>query len=252
MPKRWFGNGPIHRARQRKRARRRKIMSVAHPISRRVTKGADISDFGGNTLSALNTHQDLTLYSWNLDLIPKEEDKHSYIERETDVINMKGWRLHMVFKNTNNAPIKINCAIVAIEKHDEDAATSNTDEWWRDYTSSQRTKNFATTDEAPVYNSYRINPEKFKVIHRWSRTLESTDSPDEKRKHWVFNKYVPFKRQFIYDTTEATDGSDTPHNLTIRFFFWGCGLMQAAGGTPANKFMCQGSIIAFWRDVRSY
>lgn len=227
-------------------------MSVAHPISRRVTKACNTSSFGGNSLDTVLPYQDRTLNSIILDRIPKEVDVHSYTERETDVVNLKGWRICLGFENTTTDPLVIQLALVAVDTHDEGTSVTLTDEFFRNYITAQRTENFTSTATGIEYGCFKTNNDKYKTIHRWSKTLDANQAGvDERRRFWLFKRYLKFPRQLIYDSTEATEGTDSPHNVRIFLVHWAHKIIQNPGAAVPS-YNLQGSMITFWKDVRSY
>lgn len=227
------------------------MRSVGHPVSRRVTKASNISSFAGNTLDTVTAYNSRTLNEIILDRIPKEVDVHSYIERETDVINLKGWRVNLNIENTTSDPLMVHMALIAVARHDEGTTVTLTDEFWRNYLNGTRTEDFNASQTGTEYGALKVNNDKYKVIHRWKKFIDGTNSTNERSKYWMFKRYLKFPRQVIYDSTEATDGSDSPHNMRLYLVHWAHKVLENPAAASAS-YNLQGSLLAFWRDVRSY
>lgn len=218
-----------------------------------MTKAANISNFGGNSLDTLTAFSDRTLSTIQLDRVPHETDTHSYIERETDVINIKGFRCCLNFENTTADPLVIEMALIAVDTTDEGQTITITDEFFRNYLTKQRTETFTPAVQTGTeLGCLKINNDKYKTLHRWKRTLNGTSATDERTKFWMFKRYFPFKRQFIYDSTEATDNQDSPHNGRLFLVHWAHKIIQAPSAATASSYNMQGSLQVFWRDVKSY
>lgn len=250
---------------RRNRASRARQLRIGHPISRKITKAQDTTDYGdqysapAGNLSALQTFNRRTLYRKHMDIIQKESQDHSYYRRETDIVNFKGWRIKMNFENNNGTqPLCINVALIAFPTWDEGQNPVVTDEFFKGYKTNDRTNDFnnVTLDSLEM-NHLPLNTGKFRVIKRWRKCL-SQDSTmvDAKSRYWFLDKYVSFKRQMIYDADDTEGGSITngPSNMHVELVWWADKMLSDpnVADVTDHQFALMGHIISFWRDYRCY
>lgn len=183
----------------------------------------------------------------------------SHTQRLHDHVVVKGFQICKWFENINASELFVNVAVVTSKVHDDtvdlsDGAGEWNDEFFRDWETTIRTKNFLqnetptnTSRSGLAYYLLPINSDRWIVHKRWRKKLEGSGSPDQYKRVWLLKKWVKFNRQLVFD--DDTDHPETGRTFVIYWFdFPSRGEAVASGNVNvANHTQV---ITTFFRDAK--
>lgn len=231
-----------------KRNYRRKFIKIGKsPLAKRPCKCREVG------LATESGKANNELHIVELDLIAKESSLPSEQNRYSDYVHIKGWRVHKWFRNDSAIPMMHHVAIITTKVHDSadvlnDTATGKTnmaEDFFRDETGSNRVVTPDISTDGMVWNTSRINTDRWIVLKRYKRLLEGNATNDQRRRQWNFNKYIKFNRQLHYDNTD-----DKPEANRTFLVHWASAPQATSSTSPTVvDYRHVSSIKCFFRDI---
>ena len=147
---------------------------------------------------------------------------NSYQVRESDHVNVKGFRMFKSIRNNANEPLWCHIAIMTSKVHDDDVAISDaartemTEEFWRDTVSNRVTDLDFTAQSSAQFMNNTINTDRWIILGRWKKLLAANITGfDNRKRHWHWKKYIKFNRQLTFDNT-----NDKPESGRTFLVYW--------------------------------
>lgn len=195
--------------------------------------------------TAVDTENTRTLYVTNLTLLQKNVNTDDIDRRDRNIANIRGFKLHLLMRNTTAHVMGVNLAIISPKQE----VTALENDFFRG-TGNQRGLTFDfSLLSSNDFLTRSINTDKFNILMHKKYTLHPLTQTAGNYvigsgKNWMkFNRYIPMKRQFRYDT----NASSQPITGNVYFVHWYDGLMESAGTVPFNGAMryMERSVIVF-------
>jgi len=173
--------------------------------------------------------------------------------RETDSVNIAGWKICLNFRNNSDQPLYVNVAVVSPK--DQLTASIPTSDFFRS-DASQRGINFDDAGlNALQKHCMAINTDLYNIL--WHKRFklagqyDSSPGPDPSHfssgypSYMTMEKFVPLKRQLTFDNTASQAADDT-----VWLVMWHNHQHDGTGITPASNLVVGKYITTFFRESR--
>lgn len=173
-------------------------------------------------------------------------------DRQRDIVNVRGLKICLEIQNTTAVPIWIRMAIVI----PKGSSTVSTTDFFRGYADARGTD--FTVGSATGLNSndlrcLPLNPDVMDIV--WQHKIflvGNTDTPSNETINfqWGSNyktvdKYIPIKRQLLYDGSTIS-----PNGRTPVFIMWGVNIIGNQGAAVANAYRMFKRFIIYWKEPK--
>lgn len=233
-----FGQKAYRKKKYNKKRRIDGPEKVGDPIGKHETNRALVRT---SSVVLRNTR---TLYSGDLIDIVRATD-HEIDERHRDIINLKGVKLCLEVKNTQDRPMYFNFAIV-VPKYDQSLNIVPTNDFFRNNQNGRGT-DFSTGLSSLEMHCLPINTDTYTIL--WHKrcmlgpdggaNFNSAGPPN----YMILSKWISVNRQIRFE-------ANNPVNGRIQYVFWG-DLMESAPADPAvtNAISLSEHHVAYYRNV---
>lgn len=193
-------------------------------------------------------HDTRTLYSEPLVLCSSGDQIN---QRERSMINVRGWKICLEFKNRSSDPLNINVAILSPKSGIGSSTPIPTADFFRDTMTSDRSKDFGTALDSQDFHCSPINSDKYTILRhkRYQLVPEATGGDTvalSGRSYMTCNWWIPLKRQFRFDA-----GASYPDSGQVHLVYWADKFMSA-GTTPVSpgSFNMSNKSIMYFREPK--
>lgn len=225
---------------KRSKAKRRRV--IGEPIGSSSAKSREVV----STLAVNTVVQTRTLYSQELTEIPRSDNIG---ERERDIVNLRGFKICISLRNTNNDPCYYNLALISF-KGNACATSENTIEttkFFRDHNNS-RGQDFSQALTALEFHCLPINTDLYNVItHKRYRiggaAVGSSNWNSQSNNFKNIDFYQKIKRQIRFENSDQESS-----NHKVFFVEWCDRFDQTSGAVPAPGFVSQRKLICYFRE----
>lgn len=239
-----YRRGRRRYGRRRKRYARFSRKRIGMPVGSGSCKTVEIENTIGLQMATRN------LVQTPLCQIDRATD-HEIDRRERDIVNIRGIKMCLFFRNTSSvAPVVVHVAVVVPKAE----TVVNDANFFRAY-GTTRSVNADTTEDSNTWHCFGINTDlhtvimhkKFQLIGTSQSSMHSNNyNPQRGASYRRFVKYLKIKRQVRYDGAVNTPVSQSPVLL-----FW-CDFISAdsAQGSISGTVLYDEHIVTYFRDPR--
>ena len=190
------------------------------------------------------------LYWRDLTQVQKGDDREN---RERNIINLSGWRMHMYAINLTQQPLTMHWAIVS-NKQDHTAVPNNVDFFRSSGTS--RAADFGTDLTGLQYHSLHINTDKY-VVLKHKKFLLTPSKIWAQSENYVANSgnnyryikwWIKCRRQLRFERNADT----IPYTGRVYLVHWAATLDSDVTQAPQeNAYKVGIRTIMYWREPKS-
>ena len=182
---------------------------------------------------------------------PKQTSAQEVNARERDIVNCRGIRICMLFRNLVANALFLNVAVV----YKKDNGTPDTDNFFRSKTLNTRSQNFDTTLTGLEFHCLPINTDEYVILrHKRYKLLQKSNgvnagNEQDNRGSSMLNLkwYIKMRRQFRFD-----DFNPRPIDGAVHLVYW-CDTCISGGGSPSSPLACEltRSVVTYAREPQA-
>ena len=200
-----------------------------------------------------------TLYGFNIIQIPQVQitsttgtGSHPSISaRERAVVDLRGIKLDIEYRNNINTPLQVNVALIVPRQQNNYAAS----DWFTDPAgTTERYIGFSTALSSMQLNTYNICSDHYTIFMHKRFTLGGNANyavsgtyQTQKASFQTMRRYIPIKRQITFFNDDAVD-SDNP----VFLVHWCDQPFNAAGANAeTNRITANYLVRLYWREPKN-
>lgn len=174
--------------------------------------------------------------------------------RETDAVNIAGFKICLNFRNNSDQPLYVNVAVISPK--DQVAAAIPVGDFFRADGLNTRGISFADSSlNALQKHCMPINTDLYHIL--WHKRFklagqyDSSPGPDPSHfssgypSYMTMEKFVPLRRQITFDNTSSTSSDDVCYLI-----MWHNHQHDGTGITPASNLVVGKYITTYFRESR--